>query len=176
MYSNKLYFDNVIEEITEAKLIDSYKLKKTDNRNVYGLTLTSKTGISDIHYIKINGEKFITNKTRNMIIAFAFLSNLKATNNDKITYDSDKTFSITLTQNNIKSNINFVFDFGHGTVFIKKIDIHFGKCTTTIEYSNSNRKSYKVNLNGMIGLKIKFSEIMNDTTKSTITNDIKSNM
>ena len=176
MYSNKLYFDNVIEEITEAKLIDSYKLKKTDNRNVYGLTLTSKTGISDIHYIKINGEKFITNKTRNMIIAFAFLSNLKATNNDKITYDSDKTFSITLTQNNIKSNINFVFDFGHGTVFIKKIDIHFGKCTTTIEYSNSNRKSYKVNLNGMIGLKIKFSEIMYDTTKSTITNDIKSNM
>ena len=102
MYSNKLYFDNVIEEIIEAKLIDSYKLNKTDNRNVYKLTLTSKTGISDIHYIKINGEKFITNKTRNMIIAFAFLSNLKATNNDKITYDSDKTFSITLTQNNIK--------------------------------------------------------------------------
>ena len=176
MYSNKLYFDNVIEEIIEAKLIDSYKLKKTDNRNVYGLTLTSKTGISDIHYIKINGEKFITNKTRNMIIAFAFLSNLKATNNDKITYDSDKTFSITLTQNNIKSNINFVFDFGHGTAFIKKINVCFGKCTTIIEYSNSNRKSYKVNLNGMIELKTKFSEIMYDTTKSTIINDIKSNM
>ena len=176
MYSNKLYFDNVIEEIIEAKLIDSYKLKKTDNRNVYVLTLTSKTGISDIHYIKINGEKFITNKTRNTIIAFAFLSNLKATNNDKITYDSDKTFSITLTQNNIKSNINFVFDFGHGTTFIKKIDIHFGKCTTIIEYSNSNRKSYKVNLNDMVGLKTKFSSIMYDVTKSTIMNDIKSNM
>ena len=176
MYINKLYFDNVIEEIIEAKLIDSYKLNKTDNRNVYKLTLTSKTGISDIHYIKINGEKFITNKTRNMIIAFAFLFNLKATDNDEIRYDSDKTFSIVLTQNNIKSNINFVFDFGHGTVFIKKIDIHFGKCTTTIEYSNSNRKIYKVNLNGMIGLKTKFSEIMYDTTKSTIMNDIKSNM
>ena len=176
MYSNKLYFDNVIEEIIEAKLIDSYKLKKTDNRNVYELTLTSKTGVSDIHYIKINGEKFITNKTRNMIIAFAFLSNLKATANDKIRYCSDKTFSITLTQNNIKSNINFVFNFGHGTVFIKKIDIHFGKCTTTIEYSNSNRKSYKVNLNGMVGLKTKFSSIMYDVTKSTIMNDIKSNM
>lgn len=176
MYSNKLYFDNVIEEIIEAKLIDSYKLKKTDNRNIYGLTLTSKTGISDIHYIKINGEKFITNKTRNMIIAFAFLSNLKATNNDKITYDSDKTFSITLTQNNIKSNINFVFDFSHSTVFIKKINICFGKCTTIIEYNNGNRKSYKVNLNGMVELKAKFSSIMYDTTKSTITNDIKSNM
>ena len=176
MYSNKLYFDNVIEEIIEAKLIDSYKLNKTDNRNVYKLTLTSKTGISDIHYIKINGEKFITNKTRNMIIAFAFLFNLKADTNDKITYDSDKTFSITFTQNNIKSNINFVFDFGHGTVFIKKINVCFGKCTTIIKYSNSNRKSYKVNLNGMIVLKTKFSEIMYDTTKSTIMNDIKSNM
>ena len=176
MYSNKLYFDNIIEEIIEAKLIDSYKLNKTDNRNVYKLTLTSKTGISDIHYIKINGEKFITNKTRNMIIAFAFLSNLKADSNDEIRYDSDKTFSITLTQNNIKSNINFVFDFGHSTVFIKKINICFGKCTTIIEYSNSNRKSYKVNLNGMIALKTKFSGIMYDTTKSTIMNDIRSKM
>lgn len=176
MYSNKLYFDNVINEIIEAKFIESYKLNKTDNKNIYKLTLTSKTGISDIHYIKINGEKFVTNKTRNMIIAFAFLFNLKADTNDKITYDSDKTFSITLTQNNIKSNINFVFDFGHGTVFIKKINICFGKCTTAIEYSNSNRKNYKVNLNGMIGLKTKFSEIMYETTKLTIMNDIKSNM
>lgn len=174
MYSNKLYFDNVIEEIIEDKLIDSYKLNKTDNRNVYKLTLTSKTGITDIHYIKINGEKFITNKTRNMIIAFTFLSNLKATTNDKITYDSDKTFSITLTQNNIKSNINFMFDFGHGIAFIKKININFGKCTTIIEYNNGNRKSYKVNLNGMVELKAKFSSIMYDTTKSTIMNDIMS--
>lgn len=176
MYSNKLYFDNVINEVIEAKLIDSYKLNKTDNRNVYKLTLTSKTGISDIHYIKINGEKFITNKTRNMIIAFAFLFNLKATTNDKITYDFDKTFSITLTQNNIKSNINFVFDFAHSTVFIKNINICFGKCTTIIEYSNINRKSYKVNLNGMVALKTKFSSIMYDVTKSTIMNDIKSKM
>ena len=57
MYSNKLYFDNVIEEIIEAKLIDSYKLNKTDNRNVCKLTLTSKTGIGDIHYIKISKTK-----------------------------------------------------------------------------------------------------------------------
>ena len=69
-----------------------------------------------------------------------------------------------------------MFDFSHSTVFIKKIDIHFGKCITIIEYSNSNRKSYKVNLNGMVALKTKFSSIMYDTTKLTIMNDIKSNM
>lgn len=176
MYSNKLYFDNVINEVIEAEFIDSYKLNKTDNKNIYKLTLTNKADISDFHYIKINGEKFITNKTRNMIIAFAFLFNLKASADDRIKYDSDKTFSITLTQNNIKSNIDFVFDFSRWKVFIKKINICFGKCTTIIKYDNGNRKRYDVNLRGMVELKTKFSSIMYDVTKATIMNDIKSKM